>query len=107
VEPSPRRAGAEIIAISSGSVADQSGLVKDRGIEFPVLSDPAGVAIRAYRLEHPGANPLIEAPVSRPAVFLIDSAGTVRERWLTENWRVRMRSEVLLDAIARETARGR
>ena len=66
------------------------------GIRFPVLSDAAGDAMRAYGLLHPHALPFAEFPVARPAVFIIDPEGVVRRRYLTPNWRVRERPEHLL-----------
>ena len=51
--------------------------------------------IRQYDLLHEGAGVGGQA-VARPAEFLIDKSGTVRWRNLTEDYRVRARSEEIL-----------
>lgn len=39
--------------------------------------------------------------IARPAVFVLDREGRVAWRQLTENWRVRVRPEVILEQLAR------
>ena len=52
--------------------------------------------IRQYDLLHAGAGMNGQA-VARPAEFLLDKSGTVRWRNLTEDYRVRARSEEMLE----------
>ena len=93
--------GAEVVAISSSGVDDHRKVATRIGASFPILADPEGVAIRAYGLLHSGALPGYDRPVARPAVFVLDGEGVIRERFLTDNWRVRARPERLLDALRR------
>jgi peroxiredoxin len=95
------RRGAEVIAISSSAVEDHARLARKLGAHFPILSDAKGEAIRAYGLLHPDAVWGMTAPIARPAVFLIDKNGTIADRWLTDNWRVRARPERLLAMLAK------
>jgi peroxiredoxin len=94
-----KAAAAEVVAISSSSVEDHASLARKIGAAFPILSDPDGTAIKDYGLLHSGALPFTDSPIARPAVFLLDAAGSIRERYLTDNWRVRQRAELLLERL--------
>jgi peroxiredoxin len=56
------------------------------------------VAIDAFGVRHAGGG--IEGDIARPAVFLIDREGRIVWRELTENWRVRVRPETVLEHLA-------
>ncbi len=93
-----RAAGAEVVAISVDSVADNRRVVEKFDLDFPVLSDPRAEAITAYGVLHPGGG-MGGGDISRPAEFLIGPDGTIRWRQLTDNWRVRVRPDEVLQAI--------
>lgn len=67
------------------------------GIEYPLLADPDLVAIDAYGVRHPGG---MGHDIARPATFLIDRRGRIAWRDLTDNWRVRLRPERVLEQLA-------
>ncbi len=90
-----------MLAISSSTVDDHRGLAAKIGASFPILADPDGKTIRAYGLLHENALPFTNTPVARPAEILLDGGGVIRDRFLTENWRVRERAERLLEALGR------
>lgn len=71
------------VAISADKPDEIRQLCKKAGITFPVLSDANLDAIRQYDLliEEKGAN---GRQIGGPGEFLIDTAGTVRWRKLTE-----------------------
>lgn len=89
----------ELVAVSSGEVEDHRKVAEEVGAEFPILSDTPGDAIRAFGVLHPKALPLTEKPIARPAVFLLDGDQRIRQRWLTENWRVRLRGDEIVRAV--------
>ena len=95
-----RSAGADVVAISSSSFEDHARIAAGKDVGFPILSDPQGEVIRSYGLLHEGALPFSARPVARPAVFILDGDGTIRKRFLTENWRIRERPEHLLAELA-------
>ena len=97
--PGFRALGAELIAVSSSPVEEHARVAARHGLEFPLLSDPEGHAMRAFGVLHPDALPFLDSPVARPAIFLVDSDGTLRDRLLTDNWRVRARPETLLERL--------
>lgn len=83
--------------------ADPAAATRDKlgsaGIEFPLLADPDLEAIDAYGVRHPSGG-LGGHDIARPATFLIDAQGKIVWRDLTDNWRVRVRPERLLERLA-------
>lgn len=67
------------------------------GIEYPLLADPGFAAIDAYGVRHPEG---MGHDIARPATFLIDRQGKIAWRDLTDNWRVRVRPERVLEQLA-------
>ena len=75
-------------------------VVRDLGLAFPVLSDEKLHVIDAYDVRHEQGNTFEEKDIARPAVFLLDREGIVRWRELTDNYRVRVRPEVILEQLS-------
>jgi len=90
--------GVVLLAVSTDSVEDAKKLATDLGLGFRVLSDPDLVAIDAWGVRHPGGY-AGQRDIARPATFLIDADGRVRWRELTDNWRVRLRAERVLEQL--------
>ena len=65
-------------------------------IGYLLLADPELAAIDAYGVRHPGG---MGHDIARPATFLIDREGRVVWRDLTDNWRVRVRPERVLEQL--------
>jgi len=94
-------AGARIVAVSPDSVAENRKVATDRGLGFPILSDANLALTRALGLLHEGGGvPPDFRDIPRPAVFIVNQ-GTIRWRALTDNWRVRVRPEPLLEEVQR------
>ena len=87
-----------MLAICVDSVEENARVVKNLKLEFPILSDPDLVAIDDYGIRHKEAS-IEGSDVARPAVFILDREGIVRWRDLTENWRVRVRPEQVLEQL--------
>lgn len=90
-------AGIRPVAISVDSPEVSRDLRQKAGYTFTFLSDPNLDAITRYDLVHKGQGENGK-DIARPAEFLIDSAGTIRWRMLTENYWVRARPEQILEA---------
>lgn len=84
------------------SVEDNRRVVEKLGLDFPVLSDSDRKTIKAYGLLHEGAS-IDGSAIARPATLVIDAEGSVRWRNLTENWRVRVRPDDVIDALRKMT----
>jgi len=87
-----------VIAISVDSVEDNRKVVEKLGLEYRVLSDGDREIIQAYGLLHPGAS-INGGDIARPATLVVDADGVVRWRNLTENWRVRVQPEPVIEAL--------
>jgi peroxiredoxin Q/BCP len=72
------RARARIAAISVDPVEESQKLAHDHELQFPLLSDETGDVIRAYGVWH------AEKKISLPAVFIVDSTGTIRWRYVSD-----------------------
>jgi peroxiredoxin len=95
--------GVELIAVSSSSPEQHRRIAEKLGLRFPLLSDSDGAAQRALGLEDADAfaPPGSARPIARPGVFILDRSGSVRARFLTDNWRVRVRPEWVLAELAK------
>jgi peroxiredoxin len=90
-------AGIRPVAISIDSPEQSRDLSQKAGYTFTFLSDPKLEAIGPYDLIHKGQGENGQ-DIARPAEFLLDSAGIVRWRMLTENYWVRARPDQVLKA---------
>jgi peroxiredoxin Q/BCP len=88
-----------VLAISTDPVATQAALGAKLGLSFRLLSDPELAAIDAYGVRHPKGNPMEAADIARPAAFLIDEQGRIAWRELTDDWRVRLDPERVLEQL--------
>ncbi len=72
-------------------------MVRKLGLQYPILSDPRLEVIDRYGVRHPGAGP--SGDIARPATFVLDREGVVRWRDFTDNWRIRLRPERVLEQL--------
>jgi peroxiredoxin len=91
------RAGVRPVAISVDSPDVSRGLCQRREYTYTFLSDPNAQVIRRYFLLHPRAG-IGGQDIARPAEFLVDSSGVIRWKYLTDDFRVRVRPEQILEA---------
>jgi len=93
-----KQADAEVLAVTVDSVSDNASLTRQLGLTFRILSDADRTVIDAYGVRHDlGSSP--DDSIARPAVFVIDREGRIAWRNLTDNWRVRVRPEQLLEVL--------
>ena len=92
----------KVVAICADSIDQNLRFAEKEKLEFSILSDSQFEAIDAYGLRHKEANPDGWKDVARPAAFLLDAEGVVQWRFLTDNWRVRLRVEDVLRQLADE-----
>ena len=97
VEPQLKERGVKVVAISVDAPETTRALVEKRGYTLLFLSDPKAEVIKKYDLLHAGA--FQGNDISRPGEFLIDPAGTIRWRDLTENYRVRVKGQDVLKVL--------
>ena len=88
-----------MIAISVDPVETNRRLAGSAGLGFRLLSDPDLEAIDAYGVRH-DAGGMGGVTIARPAVFVLDRQGRIAWKDLTENWRVRVRPDRVLEQLA-------
>lgn len=71
-------------------------LAASQGFTFPLVSDPELTLIDAFGVRHDVQEGMA---IARPAVFVIDADGRIAWRDLTDDWRVRVRPEQVLDVL--------
>lgn len=91
-------AGAEVIAVSVDTNEESARLAEGLGLDFPILSDVEQRAIHDWGLVHDAGKPGGGA-IARPAIFIVEPDGRISWRSVTENWRVRVRPEQVLEAL--------
>ena len=73
---------------------------RDRGIEFPLLSDSKSEIIHAFGLRNERYRPGSPAyGIAHPMLFVIDGQGIVRRRHAGRNYRERPEPDVVLDGL--------
>jgi len=87
-----------VLAISVDTNEESALLAERLGLEFPILSDVQEEVIRTWGLVHENGKPGGGA-IARPAVFLVEPDGTISWRRLTDDYRVRVRPEDILEAL--------
>lgn len=83
-----RRLGIVVYAITT-QTSGLDGLQEDLGTAVTLLADPEGVAVAAFGMGE-------RFGLARAGTFLIDRAGRVTHRWLTENYRKRPSADEIL-----------
>ncbi len=78
-----RSHGAEVLGVAIDSQFCHKAFAQLLGLNFPLLSDANREAITAYGVLRPEVAGIRN--VANRSVFVIDSTGVVRYRWLTEN----------------------
>ena len=87
------------MAICVDGVEQNAKLHDGLGLSYPILSDSERLAIDAFGLRHEGGSPMDAEAIARPASFLVDETGRIVWRDLTDDWRVRLRGERVLEAL--------
>ncbi|WP_058366045.1 redoxin domain-containing protein [Haloparvum sedimenti] len=91
-------AGATLLGVSADSAFSQGAFREEHGIEFDLVSNMAGDAIRAYGLEMDIPELGLYGNANR-AVFVLDDDGTVTYRWVADDPTNEPDYDELLDAV--------
>ncbi len=97
-----RAAGARVLAICGESPEENAKVTGNLKLDFPILSDLDLKVVKAFGLfHHDAVTPTGTGDIARPGVFILDGKGVIRWRYLTDNWRVRVRPETVLEQLAK------
>ncbi len=86
----------EILVVSADTVEENRRLVKKQKFDFKLLSDTDLSVIDSFGLRHEKGG-YKGNDIARPAVYIADKEGNITWRHLTDNWRVRVRPETILE----------
>ena len=89
---------AEVLAISADTPEENHQLRHSANLDFRLLSDADGQAMDAFGLRHEGGGVYGE-DIARPGVFILNRDGQIVWRLLTDNWRVRVRPETVIEQL--------
>jgi len=93
-----QNAGATLLGISADSPFSQGAFREEHGIEFDLVSDMSGAAIRDYDLEI-DIEELGLYGIANRAVFVLDAEGTITYSWVAEDPTNEPDYDELLDAV--------
>ena len=76
---------AQVVGISVNDPFSLRGFHEDNALNFPLLSDYAREAVKAYGVELPNFAGLNGYTVAKRSVFVIDREGVLRWKWVSDN----------------------
>lgn len=74
-----------IVGLSISTPYEHRDLIEDRGIDYPLFSDPQNGVGREYGIAH-DLDGMTGISEPRPAVFLLDDERTVEYAWVADEW---------------------
>jgi peroxiredoxin len=77
--------GAQVVGISVNDPFTNKAFADTNGLSFLVLSDYTRDAVKKYNVFHDNFAGLKGYTVAKRSVFILDEAGTVRYRWISED----------------------
>lgn len=92
-----KEAGLQLVAISYDSADVLGRFATKRGIEFPLLSDPGSVTIKAWKLLNAEARGNSEG-IPHPMTYVISKDGVIRAKLGHENYQTRHSVQELIGA---------
>jgi len=107
-----RKLGYQILAISMDRPAKLRESLNEHDLGYTLLSDSAAVATKAFGLAYEATNSNTERLESYsgrdhhilpvPATFIVDTDGMIRFEYINPNYKVRVKSKVILAAAKAE-----
>jgi len=89
----------QIVGLSISSPYEHADFIADRGIDYPLFSDPANGVSEAYDIEN-DLDGMTGISEPRPAVFLLDTDRTVEYAWVAQEWPAFPEYDALAEAVA-------
>lgn len=77
--------GVQVVGLSISTPYEHETLIRERGIDYPLFSDPANGVAEAYGIVH-DLDGMAEISEPRPAFFLLDPDRTVEYAWVASEW---------------------
>lgn len=91
-----------MLAVCVDSPQKNQDVVNKANLAFQILSDANCEMIDAYGVRHIGAS-IEGGDIARPAVFILDGEGKIAWRMITDNYRIRVRPETVIEQLKQLT----
>jgi glutaredoxin-dependent peroxiredoxin len=96
-----KRYDAQVLGISVDGPFANKIFTENRHLNFPVLSDYKRETIKKYGIVMPSLGPLQDYNAAKRSVFILDSAGKIRYKWISDNPLVEPNYEEIRAALAK------
>lgn len=77
--------GAQVVGISVNDPFTNKAFADSNGLPFPILSDYTRETVKKYNVFHDNFAGLKGYTAAKRSVFILDEAGTVRYKWISED----------------------
>ena len=77
--------GAQVVGISVNDPFANKGFAEAYKLQFPLLSDYTRETVKKYNVFHENFAGLQGYTAAKRAIFILDSSGTVRYKWISED----------------------
>jgi peroxiredoxin len=97
---------AEVIAVSVDSPFSNKAFSEANRLEFRVMSDYRREAVKAFGIELEDFAGLREYTAAKRSVFIVDSRGVVRYKWISDDPRVEPDYDIIVREIEKISEEG-
>ncbi|HYZ50600.1 MAG TPA: peroxiredoxin [Nitrososphaeraceae archaeon] len=92
---------AQILGISVDGPFANKIFTENRHLNFPILSDYKRETINNYGIVMPNLGPLQDYNAAKRSIFVLDSAGKIRYKWISDNPLIEPNYEEIRAALAK------
>ena len=91
---------AQVLGISVDGPFANKIFTQNRHLNFPILSDYSRETIKNYGIVMPNLGPLQGYNAAKRSIFVLDNAGRIRYKWISDNPLVEPNYEEIKNALA-------
>jgi glutaredoxin-dependent peroxiredoxin len=92
---------AQVLGISVDGPFANKIFTENRHLNFPILSDYKRDTIKNYGIVMPNLGPLQDYNAAKRSIFILDSGGKIRYKWISDNPLVEPNYEEIRAALAK------
>jgi glutaredoxin-dependent peroxiredoxin len=96
-----KRYDAQVLGISVDGPFANKIFTENRHLNFPILSDYNRETIKNYGIVMPNLGPLQGYNAAKRSIFVLDNAGKIRYKWISDNPLVEPNYEEIKNALAK------
>jgi peroxiredoxin len=92
---------AQVLGISVDGPFANKIFTENRHLNFPILSDYSRETIKNYGIVMPNLGPLQDYNAAKRSIFVVDNAGMIRYKWVSDNPLLEPNYEEIKNALAK------